>query len=309
MKKYNIVFLVFIIVILLVISVFIYSSVAKALSSDIKTKVFSEIQYFESKIVYIFNALNGIEFENYNIKIEDISEQSKKSSKTSSSAGNGDDSSSNSGSSEESNSSDSGSSNSNSSSTNNEINQTKKYSLDMKGVLNSDNVVNWNYIKKEAEILQSVLSTFTLDLYEISLNNNDILNFNKEYDNLLLQIKNEDKEGTLRELSVLYSYFPKFIKNCNCEEQYEIILNTKLNIFNAYSFLDSGNWETVGQYLIIANEKFSKLLTDINLRNKNQNIINKCYISLNNLQNAVNLKDKEIFLVKYRTLLEDLNSI
>lgn len=309
MKKYNIVFLVFIIVILLVISVFIYSSVAKASSSDIKTKVFSEIQYFESKIVYIFNALNGIEFENYNIKIEDISEQSKKSSKTSSSAGNGDDSSSNSGSSEESNSSDSGSSNSNSSSTNNEINQTKKYSLDMKGVLNSDNVVNWNYIKKEAEILQSVLSTFTLDLYEISLNNNDILNFNKEYDNLLLQIKNEDKEGTLRELSVLYSYFPKFIKNCNCEEQYEIILNTKLNIFNAYSFLDSGNWETVGQYLIIANEKFSKLLTDINLRNKNQNIINKCYISLNNLQNAVNLKDKEIFLVKYRTLLEDLNSI
>lgn len=310
MKKYNIIFLMFIIIIVLGLSFFVYSSIAKASTSDIRDKVVSEIQYFESKIVYMFNTLNGIEFENYNIKIEDISEKSKKSSKTSSSAGSDNDSSSNSDSSNESNSEDSSSANnSDSNSTESEINKTKKYSLNMKGILNSDKEINWNYIKKEAEILQASLSTLTLDLYEISLNNNDILNFNKEYDNLLLQIKNEDKESTLRELSILYSYFPKFIKNCNCDEQYEIALNTKLNIFNAYSFLDSGNWDTVNQYLLIATEKFSRLLTDIDLKNKNQSIINKCYISLNNLQNAINLKDKEIFLIKYRTLLEDLNSI
>ena len=30
---------------------------------------------------------------------------------------------------------------------------------------------------------------------------------------------------------------------------------------------------------------------------------------LNELQNAVNLKDKEIFLIKYKNLLEEINGI
>lgn len=303
-KKFTFLFLILIIAIL---SFTIYSSVANDKTSDIKEKTLSEIKYFESKIINIFNSLNNIEFENYKISTEDISNKSKGSGENSSGGNNSssEDTSSSSGDSKSSSNSDSSSTSSN----NNTVNNTKKYSLNTKGVLTSKQDINWEYIKNEAEILNSSLSTMTLDLYEISLNSNDIVTFNKEYSNLLIEIKNENKENTLAKLTTLYSYIPKFIKNCSNDEQYKIIINTKDNIFNAYSLLDTDNWNTINEHLIKANETFSKLLTDINLQNKNQYTINKCYILLNDLQNTVNNKDKEIFLIKYKNLLEELNNI
>ena len=312
MQKFKKIAYIFLGVIITVIAFTIFSNAAKTNNTDVREKTLSEIQYFESKIVYMFNALNNIEFSNYKISVEDISEKSKKSSESSSGAGNGsDDSSSQSSDSSSSGDSSSSSSEGSSSSSGNEssLDNTKKYSLEMKGVLNSKDKINWDYIKSEAELLQNSISTMTLDLYEISLNNNDILNFSSEYDNLLIQIKKEDKQKTLNELTKLYAYIPKFIKNCNKNEQYEIIVNTKLNIFNAYSILDSEDWDTMNKHLQMANNKFSKLLTDINLKNDNQYLINKCYISLNALQNSIEKKDKEVFLIKYKNVLEDLNNI
>lgn len=297
--------IIFLLIFILFMCFFIYSNISKAsdYETNLREKTLSEIKYFESKIIYIFNSLNNIEFENYKLSVEDISEKSKNSSKSSESAGSskGDESSK----SEDNSSKEDEATSENS----NTINDTKKYSLNARGVLTNKETINWEYIKNEAELLQESISTMILDLYEISLNSNDILNFNKEYDNLLVQIKNENKEGSLKSLSILYSYIPKFIKNCNTDDQYKIIINTKMNIFNAYSLLDTEHWEEVGKYVESANNSFSRLLTDVNIENKNQPTINRCYILLNSLQNAVNTQEKEIFLIKYKNLLEELNNI
>lgn len=300
MKNFKKIAYVFSILFIIVLSIFVYSNISKAseANSNIREKTLSEIQYFESKLIYMFNSLNNIEFENYKIYSQDISENSKKSSESSTSAG-----------SSEGDTSSLDTSGNQSYSNNNSSDNTKKYSLNSKGILSSKDSINWNYIKDEAEKLQSSLSIMTLDLYEISLNNADILNFNKEYDNLLIQIKNENKEETLKQLNILYSYIPKFIRNCNTDDQYRIIINTKLNIFNAYSILDGDDWSKISKNIQVANETFSKLLTDVNLKNKNQSSINRCYILINGLQNSVETKDKEIFLIKYRNLLEELNNL
>lgn len=300
MKNFKKITYVFSILFIIVLSIFVYSNISKAseANSNIREKTLSEIEYFESKLIYMFNSLNNIEFENYKIYSQDISENSKKSSESSTSAG-----------SSEGDTSSLDTSGNQSYSNNNSSDNTKKYSLNSKGILSSKDSINWNYIKDEAEKLQSSLSIMTLDLYEISLNNADILNFNKEYDNLLIQIKNENKEETLKQLNILYSYIPKFIRNCNTDDQYRIIINTKLNIFNAYSILDGDDWSKISKNIQVANETFSKLLTDVNLKNKNQSSINRCYILINGLQNSVETKDKEIFLIKYRNLLEELNNL
>lgn len=310
MKKFKKISYIILVFIVIALSFMIYSSIARSSETDIKDKTFSELQYFESKLTYMFNSLNNIEFENYKILVEDISEKSKKSSQSSSGAGNSSEDSSSDKESESSSSKDSSSDNNNqNASSQDSSNKTKKYRLDIKGILNNDEKINWDYIKNEAELLDNLISTVVLDLYEISLNNIDILNFDKEYDNLLIAIKMENKEETLKELNLLYSYIPKFLKNCNKDTQYEIIINTKLNIFNAYGILDSEDWNSMSKSIQLATENFSKLLTDINLKNKNQYLVNKCYITLNNLQNAINKKDKELFLIKYKNLLEDLNNL
>ena len=310
MKKFKKISYIILVFIVITLSFMIYSSIARSSETDIKDKTFSELQYFESKLTYMFNSLNNIEFENYKILVEDISEKSKKSSQSSSGTGNSSEDSSSDKESESSSSKDSSSDNNNqNASSQDSSDKTKKYRLDIKGILNNDEKINWDYIKNEAELLDNLISTVVLDLYEISLNNIDILNFDKEYDNLLIAIKMENKEETLKELNLLYSYIPKFLKNCNKDTQYEIIINTKLNIFNAYGILDSEDWNSMSKSIQLATENFSKLLTDINLKNKNQYLVNKCYITLNNLQNAINKKDKELFLIKYKNLLEDLNNL
>ena len=314
MKKFKKISYIILIVTIIILGFVIYSISASDNNNQIREKAKTEILYFENKFVYMFNSLNNIEFENYKLSVEDISKESKKSTENSSSAGNGDDSSG--GSSGENSSSGGGSSDSSSgggkgssSGEENSTQSTKKYSLNNKGVLNEEKEIDWNYIKNEAEMLQSSISTMTLDLYEISLNNSDILNFSKEFDNLLMSLKDENKENSLKELTVLYSYMPKFIKNCNTDLQTEIIISTKYSIFKAYSILDSEKWDEMLGYIQEASEKFSKMLTNVNIENKNQYMVNKCYILLNELQNSVNLKDKEIFLIKYRNLLEDLNNL
>lgn len=266
MKKFKIYAFIFLIILAILAILVISYNVSKASTSDIREKTLSEIKYFESQLIDMFNALNNIDYENYKLSVEDVNSKSEESS-------------------------------------------TKKYDLNPTGVLIGKQDVDWDYIQQKAEILESSISSMTLDLYEISLNANDILNFNKEYDNLLLQIKKQDKTATLKSLSALYSYILKFVKNCNKDENNEILINTKLNVLLAYSILDSEDWNSINKYLQLANTSFSRLLTDINIRNRNQYIINKCYISLNNLQNCTELKDKEIFLIKYKNLLEDLNNI
>lgn len=306
LKRFAFLFLILVIVIL---SFTIYTSLAKDKTSDIKEKVLSEIKFLDSKFISIFNSLNNIEFENYKISVEDISEKSKSSSENSSGAGESEDTTKgdSGGDTSDSNSDSSSSSSTNSNETSTDT--TKKFSLNAKGILTSNEDINWDFIKNEAEILESSLSIITLDLYEVSLNSNDIIAFNKEYDNLLVEVKNENKENTLKELSLLYSYIPKFLKNCNAEEEYKVSISTKENIFNAYSILDSEDWESIGNFIQKANDNFSKLMTDVNLENKNQFTINKCYILINDMQNAVNTKDKEIFLIKYKNLLEELNNL
>lgn len=298
MKNSNIYIIVIVFIIL--ISFFIYSNISKASDSDlsIQNKALSEVQYFESKIIYMFNSLNNIEFDNYKISSQDITEKAKKSAESSSSAGSG-----------EGDASGEKSSSSNDSANKSPNERVKKYSLESKGVLTNNEQINWDNIKKEAEILQSSIATMILDLYEIGVNSNEILSFNKEYDKLLVEIKNENIESTLYELSLLYQYIPKFISECNTDEQYRIVINTKVNILNAYSILDSEEWTKIYNYIKIANEEFSRLLTDINLKSKNQYTTNKCYILINGLLDSIETKDKEIFLIKYRNLMEELNNM
>ena len=300
MKKFKKIAFLVLFLIIIILSFTIYTNASKNNENDIREKSLSEIKYVESKLINLFNSLNNIEFENYKISSQEINSQKNSDSS---------DSSSNSNSSKEGEG-DSSSSGNNSESSNAPLgNNNKKYSLTPSTVLSQNSDINWDYIKKEAEEVSSAMPSITLDLYDISLNQSDILNFNKEYDNLLSSIKQEDKEKTMSSLNTLYSYIPKFIKNCNNDEQYKTIINTKQYILSAYSILDSEDWDKINAQIKLAVDTYSKLITDINLETEKQYNINKVYIMINDMQNSTTIKSKDIFLIKYKNIIEELNTI
>ena len=186
---------------------------------------------------------------------------------------------------------------------------TNKYSVErISSMSTTSGSVDWSKIKNEIEVLYSIVPTITLDLYDLDTDKNEILKFNTELDNLTAVVKKEDKEKTLVELAKLYSFLPKYLEQVSTNEVYTNVINTKAYVVAAYSIVETENWNQVIEYINKAIESYSKVLNNVTEDTKMYNV-NRGYILLNELQNAANIKDKEIFLIKYKNLLEEFNSI
>lgn len=284
-KKFVII-LIIIIIIGLIYSIYSFFNSKQNSKKNENTKTLSEIQYLENKFVNMFNSLNNIQYENYKIFSNKINENNvqENESKT--------DNKDNSEQSEDK-------SNEN----------TYKYDLKLEGVFNTKNNIDWNNLKNEVELIYTSLPTITLDLYQINLNKNDILAFNKNFDILASEINNENKQNTLNQLSKLYEFLPKFLENTDVDLKYKTILKTKFHIFEAYSLLDSEDWEQIGMKIDDSINTFKELLGTESKNQPKQYSINKCYIMLNELKNVTIEEDYEIFLIKYKNLLEEISNI
>ena len=301
------------IVIIAVLGFVIYSNANKGEENNQQEKVLSEIKYVESKLVQLFNEMNKIESRNYSISIGEIS----KDNNSNQSSGQSDGQSSGQSSSESgagggeggTSSGEQSSSSGNSNSSSNTDQDKKKYELQLSGVLTNKEDINWDYVKGEIENLYTSIATITLDLYQIGANQDNILAFNQQIDNLSVAVKDENKEMTLSELSNLYTNLSNITQSLEGNETYKIVVRIKENIFKAYSKLDAGKWDEITNDINNAISTYSELLTDTSNGIDNQYEVNKGYILINEMQNAVKLQDVSVFLIKYKNLLEELNGI
>ncbi len=311
MKKYKKFLFLFLIIVVATLSVFLYTTVSKGSNEDEKEKTLAEVEYLEKKIVTLLNELNNIESRNYNLSVSKISEEdSSQSGQSSSEQG-----SKNSGEEESQGESNQNSqeqgedSTSNSNTSSGEEEKNEEYTLKETGVLTNTNSINWEHLKTEVENLYSPVPTITLDLYSSEIAKEDILGFNQELDNLTTTVKEENKENALGNLSRLYEYIPKFADKVTDDTTYKAVIETKNNLFKAYSKLDFKNWAEISNDVKQAIDTFSSQLVNTNTDSNKQYVINKIYIMLNELQNAVSMQDESIFLIKYKNILEEMNNL
>ena len=309
MKKFKILGFIVLILIIVVLSYSIYVLAKENPQENQENKILSEIRYVEAEFTDLFNTMNNIETRNYGVEIDELSKETAEKMKESesSSSGGGQSSSSGSGSSGTEKSS-----SNTSSGENGETNQdSEKYDLKLNGVLTTTKDINWDIVKSEVENLYTSIPTMTMDLYQLDINKDEILNFNKEIDNLVTVVNEENKESTLQTLSVIYDYLPKFLESAKGEDViYKKVVVTKANIFKGYSKLDSGKWDEISQDIQNGVNTFTELLSNPDVINSNnQYSVNKIYIMLNELQNAVNMQDVSVFLIKYKNLIEEIEAI
>ena len=307
MKKFRRIAYIILILVIIILSLAVYTNAGKDNDHNEKDKAFTEIKFLESKFKNLLNTMNNIETRNYKVYYGEISEVGKQESNSES--GGSSSKSSEGGSGGNNSSSESSSSSGSSESNNNQQEKGVKFDLKRNGALNNSENINWDEVKGEVETLYTSIPNITLDLYRINLNHEDILSFNKEFDNLTVAAKNESKEDALTQLSTLYDYIPKFTQNATDDEVYKKTVETKSHIFKAYSKLDNDNWNEMSNDVNNAINTYSQLLTNTNIDSTKQYSINKVYVMLNELQNAVSIKDKSVFLVKYKNLVEEISNI
>ena len=321
MKKWKRIGYIVLLAIVAVLSFTIFTNASKNNGKTQKDKTFSEIKFVETKIANLLNTMNHIESRNYGIVTSELSkETTQKSSGGSSSqsqSGGGSSGGESSGGGSSSggegsggqSSGEQGAADSSSQGKTEDEEKNKKFELKSKGVLTNTDDINWDSVKSEIENLYTSLPSITIDLYQLNINQEDVLAFNTEIDKLTGVVKDEKKEETLSQLTKVYEYIPKFLRSSGQEELYTTLIETKLNVFKAYSKLDTDNWQEISKDMKNAIDSYSKLLTNTEIDARKQYNISKAYIMLNELQNAVNLQDTSVFLIKYKNLLEEMNNI
>lgn len=185
-----------------------------------------------------------------------------------------------------------------------------KYKMEENEILLQERTTDWKTVKSEIEKLYSTWSTIILDLYKINVNNQDILSFNADLDVATGNIKNENKETSLIALAKLYSYIPKYIAYVSNDVTTTNIYQTKSNILNAYAGIEnSNNYNQVKTELSNAEQAFMPIINNLNSQTNNQSNINKAYILIKELQSSVDNNEKDIFYIKYKNLMQELNNI
>lgn len=313
-KKYFILFISSIIFLMVIItSIVIFASNG---NDNTKNKINEELSFLDTKLLGMLNSLNNIPFSNSvlleqnSIKGQSNSNngQSSQDNNTESSQSSEGESGSSSGSegSSKGGSSDSSSGNSGGSSKNEDY---TKYNVKTQNILTNDSTqIDWNYIKNTVQVVYTSWPSIMIDLHSVNVKNEDILSFSNTLDVLIVNVQNEDKKQVLNSLAILYSFIPIY-KEQYSENSDEINISyTKAHIINSYVLLEEDKWEEIQAQITKASEYFGLIINSINEK-RNQNSVSKTYVLINEMNNAIKIKDKKLFYMKYKNLMESAMNI
>ena len=305
-KKYLILLICVVIILAIVFgAVMVFSNSGDDTTKD---KIKEEIYYIETKLLGMLNSLNNIPFSN-SVLLEQntIKGQEKSNNGSSGSSSQGSEEKSQGGESSSSSGS-SGGESSGSSESGGDTDYTK-YNVQSKNILNiKENEIDWNYIKNTAELLHTSWTTIMIDLHSLNIKNDDILSFSNNLDALILNIEREDKRATLNSLASLYAIIPIYINQYSNDNYEENLEYTKAHIINSYVLLEDDKWEDMQKEVTKAQEYFNLVINSVNTKSS-QIFTNKTYILLNEMKNAINLKDKKLFYMIYKILLENIMNV
>lgn len=304
-KIFLIIFSIAIVIIFVAYIVTSTNNYIKSNSKKINEKTEEEIKQLEEKLVGMINSLNNISFTNTVLK--QTSEKSSSTNFNNNSFNNSSDNSSKD-SNNEQNSQSSGSSNNDSNSISSKTEEQVKYEIQKNDILLIDlSNIDWEYIKANTESIYNLWANLIIDLHELNVNNQDILNFSNTLDQVTLSVKQENKYASVTNLVSLYSYLPIYVNQFLDDENDKNIFLTKNCVLNTYALIEQQNWDEMKKQTASAIENFSNIMNNIeNNERQNKNKITKIYVLLNELYSSIDLKDKELYYIKYRNVMEEL---
>ena len=295
-----------IILICIIICVIFIISKNNSKDTSLQAKTEEEIEHLEEKIVAMMNNINKITLSNSVL----VEEKTNENSQTSGNTNQTNDNSQEGGKGGSSQGSDSSSSSGSSDSDNDKENSNKgnaKYEIVNDSILaNKNQTIDWEYIKSSAETIHSSWATLTIDLHSLNVNNQDILNFSSVLDQVTLSAKQEDKTATLNNLASLYAFFPIYIKQISDDSKKINIDYTKACVLNSYALVEQNKWDEMKLQVTNGINYFTNILNCVNDEKQNQNKLSKTYVLLNELNNSIDLKDKDLYMIKYRNVMEEL---
>lgn len=168
--------------------------------------------------------------------------------------------------------------------------------------------INWKELMNHTINLCNYWNSAILDLNNLDIDKKYLTNFSTDLDKLIISIKDMDKKGSLINLSDLYNKLIIYTDDLNYPN-YQNILLTKYNLILASSIIETSNWTLAYEYIIKASNNIYKVFNNIDIDSYEQYNINQAYVAVKEMENLINIKDVDVFNIKYNIAIQKLQNI
>ena len=148
-------------------------------------------------------------------------------------------------------------------------------------------------------------------ILDLSLDQNieksTINDFGQSLNSSLIAINNLNNQDIQQSLINLYERLINIYEQEENDANYKDIIITKYNLMNSYILVKRGNWIEADKFIKKAVEAITQIFNESDEDNLYN--INLAYISIKELENVIAMQNYEIFYIKYKIALENLNKI
>lgn len=131
-------------------------------------------------------------------------------------------------------------------------------------------------------------------------------NFHGLLDECVKKMQEENKADTLIVLSNMYNYIPTFLSQVTDNQKFISLLQTKAFIMQSYALVEQDKCDEMLSIIQKAIDTFLLVINQADNTNANVNTLNKIYIYLNEIKKTIQEKNKELYFVKYKNLVESI---
>ena len=163
--------------------------------------------------------------------------------------------------------------------------------------------VDWNKMQEPIKEIYSSWNSIIIDLNNLQIKNLDLINFGKKVDEISIYINEKNTNNVLLSISDLYSLLAIYTNSYNSNVDMKNKINSKYYLIKAYSLTNTDNWVLINENIAKAEKINLDYITNID----NNYNISRIYVSIKELENSINIKNKEIFKMKLKIVLDNLD--
>lgn len=169
-----------------------------------------------------------------------------------------------------------------------------------------DNETAWDNISKEVMEMSVSIDTIIQDLSELDISNEDILALRNEVNSVIISSGNKDEYNLFQRLSYLYSLLPNYLEKYSDKKNEIDIMKLKGLILSSFVKANFLEWTGASETITLAEAKYNEMMNNVDYMREYSNSLNKIYVLLEELKNAIELQEVELVKIKYINFIEKI---
>lgn len=173
-----------------------------------------------------------------------------------------------------------------------------------KGEYLTEKEINWEDISKEVKEINISIDSIIQDLSELDISNEDILALRNEVNSLIISAGNKDEYSLLQRASYLYSLLPNYLEKYSDDKNQVDVMKLKSLVLSSFVQANFLEWDTAKETIILAEAKYNEMMNNVDYMREYSHNLNKVYVLVEELKNAIELQEVELVKVKYINFIE-----